>query len=81
VLCRDPVHRCLGTRSRFGLGLVVAGGVELEVAQHYAMGGDHADVSVFDQDEPPSDPGRFTRAARVRVIVPWNLRDGTSSSA
>ena len=51
--------RCLGTsctdvlghRSRFWLGLVVAGGVELEGAEEFAVGGGDADVGVFDEDE------------------------------
>src|SRR5262249_52671781 len=57
--CRGTNLRCLGTPctgvsghgSRSGLGLVVPGGVELEVSQERSAGRDDPDVLVVGEDE------------------------------
>ncbi len=53
-MSRDTVHRCPGHGSRFGLGLVVPGWVELKFAEQFAGVGQDADVQVLDQDEDAS---------------------------
>src|SRR5688572_2474572 len=81
-----PLVRCLGTpctgvlghRSRFGLGLVVPGGVEFEVAEDFAVRGGDADLAILDEDE---DGFAGVAAADSDVVEPAVVAEGELPAA
>lgn len=75
---RDIVSTLSGWLGVFCVGVVFAGGVELEVAEWSSVGGDDVDVLVVDVDE---DGCAGVAAAEADVVEPAVVAEGEFSVA